>query len=141
MYRGLSHATHTPLQRLGDEPPVQGIAINRPSTGLLVRPHELIDGSHATDLEWRPEPPRLHAQPTEILERVADMDELPVDDSRQSVVVDDDVAETEVAVSPRRRRPRWPVGGEPLLCLLERRAVIIEHAIRVPVLREAVDLD
>ena len=46
----------------------------------------------------RAEPPRPHAEPAEVLHRVAEVGELPVEDGPEPVVVDEEVAEPEVAV-------------------------------------------
>ena len=49
------------------------------------------------------EPPSPHAEPAEILHRIAAVDELPVEDGSEAVGADDEVPEPEVAVHDGRR--------------------------------------
>ena len=110
------------------------------AAGALVGREQLVDGAEPTDLVRRAEAPCLHAQPGQVLHRVTDVDQLPVDDRGEAVVVDDDVPHAQVAVHQRRRRARRTVGLEPRVGLLEGRAAIGHHAVRRPVARQLVDL-
>ena len=89
----------------------------------FVRGDELVDRAEPADLERRAEAPRLDAQPREVLERVADVHELPVDRGREPVLVDDHVARAagrRARSSSRSRAGR--LATQPLVALLERRA-------------------
>ena len=126
MHGGLAHAPDAPLERLRDKPPMQRVAIDGAAAGAFVRGDELVDRSHAADLERRTESPRLDAQPPEVFEGIADVYELPVDRGRQSVVVDDQIAEPQVAVHDRRRRTDRPVRVEPRVGLVDRRTGVVD---------------
>jgi len=82
---------------------------------------ELIDRAEAADGERRAEAPGLHAQPAEILQRIPEMGELPVEHGADAVGTDDQVAVTEVAVDDALGRTRRPVVAEPTESQLEGR--------------------
>ena len=56
------------------------VLVDRAAAGARVRVEELGDVAEAADeLVGDAEPPRLHAQPAEILDRIAEVRELPVE--------------------------------------------------------------
>ena len=129
---GLEHAPDAPTQRLLDEPPVQRVAIDGPPARGLVRGDELVDRPEPADLERFTEAPGLETEPGEILERVADVDEFPVDDRVQAGRSDDDVADAEVAMDECVGGGRRAVGHEPGVRLVEDRAPVGEPAVLAP---------
>ena len=78
-----------------------------------VRGEQLVVGPDAGHRQRRPEAPGLHAEPAQVLHRVAHVGQLPVDDRRQARLVDDQVAEPEVPVHDGRPDRRRPVGLQP----------------------------
>src|SRR4029079_824466 len=60
----------------------------------------------ADELVVDAEAPRLHAQPPEVFDRVAEMREFPVEHRNDAVGTDDEVAEAVVAVPELRRAAR-----------------------------------
>src|SRR5205823_10255527 len=81
---GLAHATNAPLERLLDEPPVEDISIDRAAAGFLIGGDQLVDRADPADLERCAEAPRLHAEPGQVLDRVAQVHQLPVDGGGQA---------------------------------------------------------
>src|SRR5207244_608301 len=79
-------------------------AVGRPAALGLVGREELLDGADPGRFRADPEPPGLDAQPGEVLQRIADVDQFPVEDRPQPVLPHDDVAEPEVAVDDGARR-------------------------------------
>ena len=73
---------------------------------------ELVDRADAADLERRAEPPRLDAQPREVLEGIADVHELPVDRGREPVA---------------RRRSRCPSRRSPCTIVVAVRGGRLAH--------------
>ena len=65
---------------------------------LLVGVEQLVVATEAGDRRTTAEPPCLHAQPAEVLHRIAQVRQLPVDHRPEPIGTDDDVAEAEVAV-------------------------------------------
>ena len=114
MHGRLGHAADAPQEGPVDEPPVQAIAVDGSAAGPLVGPDQLVEGSEAGDLGGLPESPSAQAEPRQVLVGVAEPDQLPVDDRRQALRVDDDVAEPEVAVDDGRSCGVGPVLDEPV---------------------------
>ena len=80
MREGLGDADHAPLQRAERDPVAQRVFVDRAPARGLVRVEQLGDVAEAADeLVDHAEPPRLHAQPSEILDRIAEVRELPVE--------------------------------------------------------------
>ena len=111
---------------------MQRAAVDRPPARGLVGGDELVDRPEAADLERFTEAPCLEAEPGEVLERVADVHELPVDDRVQAGGSDDDVADAEVAVDEGVGGRRRAVRHQPGVRLVEGRAAVVERAVLVP---------
>src|SRR5262245_45711380 len=99
--------------------PVGDLAVVHLSTaGSLVGREELLGGSDAAQPQCvLAEAPRAHARPGEVLVRIAEMGELPVEDARQALRPDHEVAETVIAVyqyeiPSRLRVPAQPAGRQ-----------------------------
>jgi hypothetical protein len=137
---GLAHAPEAPLHGLLDEPPVERLAVDRPATGRLVGGDQLVERAEPGHLQRGAEPPRLHADPRQVLERVTQVDELPVDGGREPLGTDDHVAEAQVAVDDHGRRALGPVGDQPVVGLLEGGAHVLHGLVALPVLGEGVEL-
>ena len=118
---GLHHADHPPLQGAEHLPPVQLGGVDRAAARRLVGGEQLLAAAEPAGRVGRAEAPRPHAEPAEVLDRVAEVGELPVEHRPQPVRADDEVAGAEVAVdhggraggragSPRASagRARWP---------------------------------
>src|SRR5215217_2418810 len=74
---GLDLADHTPLQRAHRLPEAELDRVDVAPAGGPVRREQIVDGSEAADaLIGHTESPRLHAQPAEVLDRVAEVREL-----------------------------------------------------------------
>src|SRR5215218_5131665 len=99
---GLDLADHTPLQRAHRLPEAELDRVDVAPAGGPVRREQIVHGSEAADaLIGHTESPRLHAQPAEVLDRVAEVRELPVEHGSDAVRADDEVAVAEVAVHER----------------------------------------
>ena len=68
----------------------------------LVGRRQLLAGGDAAGRQRRAEPPGPHAEPPEVLHRVAEVGQLPVEDRPQPVGADEQVPEPEVAVDDPR---------------------------------------
>jgi hypothetical protein len=119
----LAGADHGPLDIAHRLPPAQALGVGPSAARGLVGVEERL---HLAQPRDRPlgvaEPPRADREPADVLGRVAQMAELPVDYRRQSVPVDDEVAKPEVAVyEPDRGRRRRRVEAQPAQARLDRR--------------------
>ncbi len=94
-------------------PPAQASASTVPASGTFVGAHQLLDRAESTDRQRRAESPRLDAQPAEVLEGVAPVGELPVEDGPDALGADDEVAVAEVPVHHRLGRTRRTGLGQP----------------------------
>ena len=123
-------ADDAPLQRPEDLPEVEVRRVHGPPGCVGVHREQLFGGAEAARAPVDvAEPPRLHAEPPEILDRVAEMRELPVEDGAQALGPDDEVAGAEVAVHEGGRSRRQVRGalGEPAQPELEGRVRLAEH--------------
>src|SRR5205823_2219796 len=84
-----------------DLPPPHRVGIDRHAALLLVGAEEVSVVAESSDRSLDAEAPRLDAQPAEILHRVAEMGELPVEDGADAVGADDEVAVAEITVDDR----------------------------------------
>ena len=98
---GLEDADDPPLERAEHLPPVQRGPVDHLARRGLVGADELVDRPEPADPGLGPEAPGAHAQPAEVLERIAEVGQLPVEDGAQPVGPDDEVAVAEVAVDDR----------------------------------------
>src|SRR5581483_7784845 len=93
---GLAGADHRPLEIAEGLPVANPLRVERLTARSLVCRQKLVEGPDARD---RPvvvaESPRADAEPAEVLGRIAEMRQLPVDHRREAVLVDDEVAEPE----------------------------------------------
>src|SRR5581483_3186822 len=79
--------------------------IDRLASRLFVGFEQFLAPAEASDREFAAEAPRLYAQPSEILHRIADLPYFPIEDEADSVVLSDDhVADAEVAVDDGQAR-------------------------------------
>src|SRR5437764_285269 len=69
--------------------------------GPFVGREQVLALAKAADGPVDAEAPRLDAEPTQVLHRVADVSQLPIEDSAQTVGPDDQIAVAEVAVHDR----------------------------------------
>ncbi len=115
MVVGLAGADHRPLDVSHRRPPAQPLGLGSGSPGGLVSAEERLELAQAGDGQLVvAEAPRADRQPADVLGRVAGVTELPVDHGGQAVLVDDEVAEPEVAVHERGPlRRRRPVESQP----------------------------
>ena len=135
----LHDADHAPLERAERLPPAQGLEVDRPAAGRLVGRRQLLAGGHAAGRQRRAEPPRPHAEPAEVLHRVAEVGQLPVEDRPQAVGADEEVAEAEVAVDdPRLVRARGRFASSQRKPELEGRVGLAEPVEHVAVLRHLI---
>ena len=86
------------------EPPVERVAVDGPAAGAPRRRRRARRSCRARRPRAGAEPPRLHAQPGEVLERVADVHELPVDRRRRG-------RRSSTITLPMRRSPCTSVVG------------------------------
>ena len=86
-----------PLQRAEHLPPPPDVGVDGPPPPPRRR-RTAPRRSRSRRPARRAEPPRPHAEPAEVLERVAEVGQLPVEHRPQPVRPDDQVAEAEVAV-------------------------------------------
>src|SRR5699024_5567296 len=90
----LHDAHDPPLQRAEDLPPPQRLEVDV----VAVPGGQLLVGPEAADGQVDAEAPRLHAEPAEVLHRVAGVGQLPVEDGPHALGTDHEVAVAEVAV-------------------------------------------
>ncbi len=110
----LAGADHGPLDVAERRPPAHPAGIGPRPPGGLVGGQERLQLAEPGDREIVvAEPPRADRQPGEVLGRVARVAKLPVDHRGEPVLIDDQVAEPEVAVDEPRRRGRRRVEAQP----------------------------
>jgi hypothetical protein len=102
MRLGLLQADDSPAQRAEYLPPAQLVKGDLGSARGAVGGQQLFPAAQPGGRRGRAEPPRLDAEPAEVLGWVASVDEFPVDDGAQRVRADDEVAEPQVAVDDHR---------------------------------------
>src|SRR3954468_11827391 len=99
MAPGLSDAAHGPAQVSLDFPVAHGLEIDRSAAGFLVSGQELLAAADTPQGKVLPaEAPRTDTGPGQVLGRVAEVAEFPVEDTHQPGRPDHQVADTEVAV-------------------------------------------
>src|ERR1700719_2180716 len=99
MRERLTYTDHSPSQRAERHPEAQGVVVDLPAAGAFVGRDQIGDRAEAADeLVGHSEPPRLHAQPTEILDGIAQVRELPIEHGADALGSDDEVPVPEVAV-------------------------------------------
>lgn len=134
----LQRADHPPAQRAQDLPPVRRLTIDGGAAGSLVGIVEDVAFGQPGHREAVPEAPGPHAEPSEVLERVSEVGEFPVEHGDQSRVIDEEVAEAEVAVDDPGSH-RWrAVLGQPVQGELERGARHVESIEERPQLPQRV---
>src|SRR5262249_28278886 len=93
----LSGTDHRPLDVAEGLPVADAIGVDRPAAGGLIGASEVLeraDPSHGAIVV--PEAPGADAEPADVLRRVSQVRELPVDHRGEPILVDDEVAEAEV---------------------------------------------
>src|SRR5947208_15325858 len=131
----LHHADDRPLAVPEHLPPAHRRRVDGRAAGARVGGEELLALAEAADrLRVRAEAPRAHAEPAQILHRIADVGELPVEHGAQALGTEDDVADAEVAVHQGLGAWRGRRGREPAERQLERRVRIErDRAVELPV--------
>jgi hypothetical protein len=81
----------------------------------------LSHGTESADGEWRSETPGFDAEPTEILEGIAQVGKLPVEDGADTVGADDQIAVPKISVDDDLSRTGRPVVAQPAESQLEGR--------------------
>src|SRR5262245_20621520 len=92
------HADDPPPERPRDLPEAHARRVHRAAAGGLVAREELLARAEAADRELRAEAPGVHAEPAEVLHRIAHVCDLPVEDAADAVRPDEEIAVAEVAV-------------------------------------------
>src|SRR5262249_32897485 len=99
---GLHDADDRPAQVAEHLPETHALRIDRAAAGVFVGGEKLFARADAADrLVVAAEAPGAYTQPAQILERVADVRELPVEDRAHAFGTEDDVADAIVAVHQR----------------------------------------
>jgi len=144
MRERLADADHPPFQRAERDPEPQRVLVDRLPAPGPVGTQQIVDVAESADeLAGDAETPRLHAQPAEILDGIAEMGELPIEHRAYAFRPDDEVAVAEVAVDELGmcRGGRQPCGqraqsqlerGVGLTECVEQRAVLIDLIGRGP---------
>ncbi len=131
----LAGADHRPLDVAHRLPPAQPARVGPDPARGLVGGQERLHLPQPADRQLVvAEPPRADHQPGEVLGRVAGVAELPVDHRGEPALVDDHVAEPEVAVDqPRARGRRRRVQAQPPQPGLDRRQRLADRVeLRLP---------
>src|SRR4029453_18415085 len=102
-----------PLEVAEHLPPACPFGADRVAAGALVGGEETLAVAQAARRGCGTEAPRADAEPADVLHRVADVGELPVDYGAQPVGTDDDVADAVVAVHDRAPGRARDAGAEP----------------------------
>src|SRR5579862_306352 len=96
---GLHNRHDSPLEVTEDLPETHVPGVHRTPAGILVGAEQIIAHPDSADrLLVVAETPRTHADPPEILHRVADMGKLPVENGAHAFGAEDDVADPIVSV-------------------------------------------
>ena len=99
----LREADHAPAHRAEHLPPVRARRIDRTAARAFVGLPELLAAAEAAGrFVDRAEAPALHAEPAEILDRIAEMRSFPVEDRGHAALVGEIVAGAVVAVHQHR---------------------------------------
>ena len=85
---GLGEADDGPLERPRDLPPAHGVVVERPTRRRLVRRQPAIAVGEVTGGAVPVEPPRPDDRPGDVLHRIAEVGELPVEDGAEPGSVD-----------------------------------------------------
>src|SRR2546426_9176288 len=116
----LHDADDAPLEVTEHLPPAHDRRIDPHTGGTPVGSEEPLPVAETTDrVLVGAEAPRAHAEPAEILHRVAHVHQLPVDHRPEAFGAEDHVAHAVVAVHERGRRGRRYAGREPAEAELE----------------------
>ena len=137
---GLAAAEQGPAHRAVQLPPVLGRLVRRGAAARGVAGHQVGARAEPADRAGRAEPPRLGAQPAQVLPRVAAVGELPVEHPAKPVVGDHQVAGAEVPVDDGVRDRSGPVLAEPAQPDLERGPGLGEAVVQLGQLAERVDM-
>src|SRR5207237_4043989 len=119
-----------PLQGAEALPPADDVWVHGAPRGPLVGTEEAVTLAEAADGMVDAEAPGFDAQPSQVLHRITDVGELPVEHGAQAVGPDDQVAVAEVAMDDGRSGGRRPSLFEPAQRQLERGvrlAEAVEH--------------
>src|SRR6185436_9113111 len=99
------HAHDAPLERPDDLPEAHALGIDAPAAGRLVAREQVLaqpESAHGqVDVS---EPPRVHAQPAEVFERIPAVGDLPVEHAAHAVGADHEIPVAEITVHERLAR-------------------------------------
>src|SRR6202035_3783190 len=96
--RSLDQTHHSPPDGAGGLPPEELGERDLAAPGGAIGVDQGLIRPHSRDWLRSAEPPRGHAQVAEVLQRVAHVDELPIEHGGDPVLVDQEVSEAEVTV-------------------------------------------
>ncbi len=137
--RGLPTAEESPSHGAVQLPPLLGGLVRGDAAAVGVARHQVGAGPEPADRARRAEPPRLGAQPAQVVHRITAMGQLPVQHSPQPVGGHDQVAGPEVAVHEPVPGGRRPVLGEPPQADLQSRPRLGELLVQLDRLAERID--
>ena len=113
MGRRLEQADHCPLDGGVGLPPPDPIEIHVSSAGRDVCSQKSVQVTESAHPTRATEPPRPGTQPPDVLRRVPQVGQFPVEYGTQPGAVDQEVAHPEVTVDHHRSVPGWMAAGEP----------------------------
>src|SRR5262245_55180845 len=113
MRKGLPLTDDSPAERAEDLPEARLHRIDRQPPGALVSSVQLLALRKSSHRKLAAKTPGRHAQPAEVLERISNMHQLPIEHCDQTVAVDQEIAEPKVPVHQRKRPLRRDALLEP----------------------------
>src|SRR6266852_459114 len=122
MSSGLADSNYSPAQIAEDFPEPRRFGIDGDSTRFLVGAKEILARGKAADrFLIVAESPRPHAHPSDVLHRIAQMSEFPIQNRAHALGSENHVADPVVAMNQRFSRSFWNSAEEPSESQLEGR--------------------
>src|SRR3954447_19862617 len=124
----LREATDRPADVPGELPVVELLGPHVEAGQLVVALEVRLDVSDPAESEVvRAEAPRAHEREREVARRIVEVGELPVEDADEAALVDDEVADAEVAVDDHRLARRPPLLAQAPKPELDRRVRLADR--------------
>src|SRR3984957_3414680 len=121
MSTGLADRYYAPAQIAEDFPEARRLRIDCGAASIFVSSEEILASAQSSDrFLIIAETPGAHAHPTDVLHRIAEMRQLPIEDRSHAFGTKNDIADSVVAVYERLPRSSWNALQEPPEGQLER---------------------
>src|SRR5580692_9995991 len=128
----LTDGDYAPAQIAEDLPEARSFRIDCGAAGFFVRAKEILASAESSDrFLIVAETPGPHAHPSDVLHRIAEMRQLPIEDRSHAFGTENDIADSVVAVHQRLSRGPGDALQEPSKSQLERRMRFEREASKV----------